>query len=69
MLGDNKLAIEKLNDTEKANEELENKNRELINEINNTSEKMNKAAKDLEESVGKVESFESENSEILTKYF
>ena len=67
MLGDNLVAIEKLNEAEKALEDQKNKNKELSNEINETAKKMNKAAEDLEKSVGKVESFESEKLSIINK--
>ncbi len=67
MLGDNQVAIEKLNEAEKALEDQKNKNKELSNEINETAKKMNKAAEDLEKSVGKVESFESEKLSLLNK--
>ena len=67
MLGDNKIAIEKLNEAEKALENERNKNKDLAKEIDNTAMQMNKAAEELEKSVGKVESFESEKLALLKK--
>jgi len=67
MLGDNKIAIEKLNKAEKALENERNKNKDLAKEIDNTTMQMNKAADELEKSVGKVESFESEKLALLKK--
>jgi len=65
MLGDNQIAIEKLNETEKALENEINKNKDLAKEIDNTAIQMNKAAQELEKSVGKIESFESEKLALL----
>ena len=67
MLGDNKIAIEKLNEAEKALENERNKNKDLAKEIDNTAMQMNKAAEELKKSVGKVESFESEKLALLKK--
>ena len=67
MLGDNQIAIEKLNEAEKALENERNKNKDLAKEIDNTAIQMNKAAEELEKSVGKVESFESEKLALLKK--
>ena len=65
MLGDNQIAIEKLNETEEALENEINKNKDLAKEIDNTAIQMNKAAQELEKSVGKIESFESEKLALL----
>ena len=51
MLGDNQLAIEELRKTKKALENEQNKNKELAQEIDNTSEQISKAAEELEKSV------------------
>ena len=67
MLGDNQLAIAELRKTKKALENEQNKNKELAQEIDNTSEQISKAAKELEKSVGKVDSFESEKLALLKK--
>ena len=67
MLGDNQLAIEELRKTKKALENEQNKNKELAQEIDNTSEQISKAAEELEKSVGKVDSFESEKLALLKK--
>lgn len=67
MLGDNQIAIEKLNETEEALENEINKNKDLAKEIDNTAIQMNKAAQELEKSVGKIESFESEKLALLKK--
>lgn len=67
MLGDNKIAIEKLSEAEKALENERNKNKDLAKEIDNTAMQMNKAADELEKSVGKLESFESEKLALLKK--
>lgn len=65
MLGDNQIAIEKLNETEKALENEINKNKDLAKEIDNTAIQMNKAAQELEKSVGKIEFFEFEKLALL----
>ena len=44
-----------------------NKNKDLAKEIDNTAIQMNKAVEELEKSVGKVESFESEKLALLKK--
>ena len=67
MLGDNQLAIEELRKTKKALENEQNKNKELAQEIDNTSEQISKAVEELEKSVGKVDSFESEKLALLKK--
>ena len=67
MLGDNQLAIEELRETKKTLENEQNKNKVLAQEIDNTSEQISKAAEELEKSVGKVDSFESEKLALLKK--
>ena len=67
MLGDNQLAIEELRETKNALENEQNKNKDLAQEIDNTSEQISKAAEELEKSVGKVDSFESEKLALLKK--
>ena len=67
MLGDNQLAIEELRETKNALENEQNKNKDLAQEIDNTSEQISKAAEELEKSVGKIDSFESEKLALLKK--
>ena len=64
MLGDNQIAIEKLNEAEKALENMKNKNEER----EKTIKEMQKAAEDFEKSYGqKVASIESEKLASLNK--
>ncbi len=67
MLGNNEIAIEKLNEAEKALENEKNKNKELASKIEDTAKQINKQKKELEKTVGKIESFESEQLASLNK--
>ena len=67
MLGNNQKAIEELKEVKSSLENEKNKNKQLAQEIDNTTQQMNKAAEELSKSVGKVESFESEKLDLLKK--
>ena len=47
MLGNNEIAIEKLNEAEKALENEKNKNKELASKIEDTAKQINKQKKSL----------------------
>ena len=67
MLGNNEIAIEKLNKAQKALENEKNKNKNLAKRIEDTANQINKQKEELEKSVGKIESFESEQLASLMK--
>jgi len=67
MLGDNQIAIEKLDEAEKALENEKNKNKELAGKIEKTAEQIIAQKEELEKSVGKIESYESEVLASLNK--
>ena len=67
MLGNSQKAIEELKEVKSALENEKNKNKQLAQEIDNTTQQMNKAAEELGKSVGKVESFESEKLDLFKK--
>ena len=67
MLGNNEMAIEKLNEAEEALENEKNKNKELASKIEDTAKQINKQKEELEKTVGKIESFESEQLASLNK--
>jgi hypothetical protein len=65
MLASNQIAIDELKKTKNSLENEKNRNKELANEINNTTQKMIEAADELEKTIGKVDTIESEKLDLL----